>query len=83
MPTVRTIGILRAQATVGGIFVDHRIHTAWRDAEEETWTTEFLEVAEVSVPVGLRYDSHFIACGLQDPPDDGNTEGGVIDIGIT
>ena len=62
--TVGAVGIFGTQATVGGVFVDHRVHTPGGDAEKETGAPELLEVAEVAVPVGLWHDGHPIACCL-------------------
>ena len=79
---VGAIGILRAQAAVGGVFVDHRVHTSRRDAEEEARAAKLLEVAEVAVPVGLRHDGHAIAVSLEHTPDDGHPERRMVHIGI-
>ena len=65
------------------IFVHHRVHTTWRDAEEQTRTTEFLEVTEVTMPVGLGNDGHPIAVGFEYPTDDGCAKRRMIHIGIT
>ena len=72
--TVRRIGILRAQTAVGGVFIDHRVHSSWRYAKEQTWATQFFEVAVVAVPVGLRHYGHTIARCLEGTTDDGGTE---------
>ena len=80
---IGTIGILRAQATVGCIFVDHRVHTARSDAEEEARAPQFLEVAIVAVPVGLRNDGHPISGSLESSSDDCRPKRGVVDIRIT
>ena len=72
--SVGAVGILGAQAAVGGVFVHHRVHAARGDAEEKTGATQLLEVAEVTVPVGLGYDGHAVAGGFEGPSDDGGTE---------
>ena len=82
VPAIRTIGILRTQTTVGGVFIHHRVHTAWCHAKEEAGTSEFLEVAEVSVPVWLWHDGHTIACCLQRASDDSSAKGRMVDVGI-
>ena len=63
--TVRRIGILRAQTAVGSVLVDHGVHSSWRYAKEQAWATQFFEVAEVAVPVGLRHYGHTIARCLE------------------
>ena len=82
MTAVRAVGIFRTQATGGGVLVDHRVHTAWGNAEEEARTAELLEVAEVAVPVGLRYDGHAVTGSLERASDDGCAERRVVDISV-
>ena len=82
VPSVGTIGILRAQSAVGCVFVHHRVHAAWGNTEEESGAPEFLEVSEVTMPVGLWHDSHAIASCFEGSPDDGGSKRGVVDIGI-
>ena len=72
--TVRTIGILGAQSAGGGVLIDHRVHTARSNAEEQAGTAQLLEVAVVTMPVGLRNDGHPIACRLQCASNDSHTE---------
>ena len=79
---VGAVGILGAQAAGGGVLVDHRVHAAGTDAEEEPWPTQLLEVAVVAVPVGLGHDGHAVACCLQRASYDGGAERGVVDVGI-
>ena len=82
MAPVRAIGIFGAQAPIGGIFVDHRVHAPWRDAEEEARTPQLLEVAPVAMPVGLWHDGHTEACRLEGAANDGSTKGGMVHVGI-
>ena len=82
MATIGRIGIFRAQSAGGCVLVDHRVHAARRNAEEETGTSQTLEVAEVAVPVGLGHDGHTIACRLKDTPDDGNAKRRVVNVCI-
>ncbi len=49
----RGVGVVGAFSFAGSVVVDHRVHGAWRDAEEEAGGAEFFEVAEVVFPVGL------------------------------
>ena len=58
VPPVGAVGVFGAESSVGGVLVDHGIHGSGRDAEEEARASEFFEVAEVAVPVGLRYDAY-------------------------
>ena len=41
---VGSIGIIAAQTFVGSVFVDHAVHTACTDTEEETGTSQFLKI---------------------------------------
>ena len=82
MAAVRAIGILAAQTTVGGVFVDHRVHATGGNAKEETGTAQLAEIAEVAVPVGLGHDGHAPPSMLYHTADDGSAERGVVDIGI-
>lgn len=75
-------GIVVATSAASGIVVDHGIHGAGGDAEKVARNAEFLEVAEVVLPIGLWDDGHLEAFGFEDAPDDGGPERGVVDIGI-
>ena len=81
--TVRTVGVLGTQAAVSCVFIHHRVHASWRNAKEQTRPAQFLEVAEVTMPVWLGDDGYFIASRLQRTTYDGRSERGVVDIGIT
>jgi len=76
------IGIRGALAFVGGVVVDHAVHAAARHAEEVLGCPEFLEVAQVVLPVGLGDDGHLKTLTLNDPPDDRRAKCRMIDIGI-
>ena len=82
MTPVRRIGILGAQTTVGGVLIHHRVHIAGRDGKVQARAAEFLEIAEIAVPVGLWDDSHAIACGLERASDDSIGKGRMVNIGI-
>ena len=82
MAGIRTVGIVVAHAPVGRVAVDHRVHGTGRHSKEEPWASEFLEVAVVAMPVGLRYDRHFIALCLKEPADDSRAKRRMVDIGI-
>ena len=74
MTSVGAVGILRAQSSVGRIFVDHGVHAARCNAEEEPRAAQLLEIPVVSVPVGLRDDSHTIARRFKGTSDYGRAE---------
>ena len=76
------VGIVAAQPLVGGVVVDHRVHIAGGDAEEESGLAQFLEIPQVILPVGLRQNGHAQSLALQHTPDDRRPERGVIHIGV-
>ena len=80
--TVGTVSVLGAKTASSGVFVHHGIHAPRGNAEPQAWTTEFLEIAEIAVPVGLRNDDHAQAFGFQYATDDSHAERGMIDVGI-
>ena len=76
-----SVGIIGADLAVGGIAVDHRVHVAGSDPEEQVRLAQLHEVV-LAVPVRLADHADTKALGLQQPADDGHTEGWVIHIGI-
>ena len=52
------------------------------DAEEQSRTPQFLEVAEVAVPVWLRDDGYTIACRLEHSSDNSRPKRRMVDIGV-
>ena len=58
MTAVGRVGVFAAQTAGCGVFVHHRVHASGGDAEKQAGTTEFLEVTEVAVPVGLGNDAY-------------------------
>ena len=82
MASVRAISIFRAQALVGGIFVDHRVHAAWRNAEEQSRTAKLLEVAIVAVPVGLWHNGHTQPLSFKGASYNGRSKRRVVYVGI-
>ena len=80
--TVGAVGILAAQTTGGGVFVHHRVHRAGCNAEKQSRTTEFLEIAVIAVPVGLRNNGDAIASRFERAPDDRRAKRRMIDISI-
>ena len=78
----RRIGVVGAEAYVGRIVVDHRVHSARSNGKEEAWLAEFLEVTQVIAPIWLRHDGNTVALRLEDAAYDRRTKGGVVDVGI-
>ena len=78
----RSVGIVVTQTTGGGIVVYHTVHHSAVDSKEKSWLPEFAEVAQVVAPVGLRDDSHTVACCFECAPNDGCTEGRMVDVCI-
>ena len=76
------VGVVVAQAQVGRVVVDHRIHRSCRDAEEEPRGPEFCEVPQVVPPVGLRDDRHAIPFGFEQASHDRGAEGRMVDVGV-
>ena len=54
----RSVSVVAAQAFVGRVVVHHRVHAARRHAKIDSRLAEFLEVAQVVPPVGLRNERH-------------------------
>ena len=77
-----SVGIVAAQALVGGVVVHHRVHAARRHAKINSRLTELLEVTQVVAPVGLRDKRHTKAVVLQDPSDDRRPKRGMVDVGV-
>jgi hypothetical protein len=67
--------LLRRQA------VEHRVHVAGRDAEEEARFAETAEVVD-GAPVGLRDDADLEAAPLEEAGDERRAEGGMVDVGV-
>ena len=75
------IGVVRADFLVGGVAVDHRVHVAGRDAEEQVRLAELHKVV-FRLPVGLGDDADAKALRLQQPADNRHAERRVIHVGI-
>ena len=78
----RGVGVIGTDLFVRGVAVDHRIHVAGGDAEEQVRLTQLHEVV-FGLPVRLGDDAHAKALGLQQTTNDGHAERRVIDIRIT
>ena len=83
MASVGRIGIFASQPSVGRILVDHAVHTSGRYAEEQSWSSQFLEVAQVIAPVGLGDDGYFQSFGFKHSSDDGSTERRMVHVRIS
>ena len=76
------VGVFAAAFSGSGVVIDHGVHAAGGDAEEEPWGAEFFEVAEVVAPIGLGDDGDLEAFGFEETADDGGAEGRVVDVGV-
>ena len=76
------VGVVGTGFALRGVAVDHRIHVAGGDAEEEIRPAERFERRR-RMPVRLGDDADAKTLRLQQPPNDGHAEGGMIDIGVT
>ena len=77
----RGVGIVGADFFIGGVTVDHRVHVAGRDPEEQVRLTKLHKVV-FGLPVRLGDDADAKALGLQQPADDRHAERGMVDVGI-
>ena len=75
------VGIVAADLAVGGVAVDHRIHVAGGDAEEQVRLAQRLEGLG-RLPVGLRDDADAKALRLEHAADHGHAEAGVVHVGV-
>ncbi|MNO87222.1 hypothetical protein D3C76_786410 [compost metagenome] len=78
----RRVGVVGTDFLVRGVAVDHRVHVAGRDTEEQVRLAELHEVV-FGLPVRLGNDADAEALGLQQPADDRHAERRVIDVRIT
>ena len=79
--SVGGVGIVVANLPVGGVVVDHRVHVARRDPEEQPRTAE-LAPRLAAAPVGLREHGHAQPCRLEEAADEAVGKTRVIDVGI-
>ena len=75
------VGIVRADAPVGGVAVDHGIHVAGADAEEQIRPAQGLERFG-ALPVGLGDDADAETLRLEHAPDDGHAEARQVHVGV-
>ncbi len=76
------VGIIVTQFAIGGITVDHRVHVAGGDAEEQVRFAQPHEIFFIA-PVRLRNDADAEALRFQHAADDRHTKTRVVDIGVT
>ena len=78
---IRRVGVVMAQLAVGGIAVDHRVHVACGDAEEQVGFTQTHKVV-FAVPVRLRDDPHAEALRFKHTATNGHAEARMVNVGI-
>ena len=78
---VRRVGVGGTDFPVGGIAVDHRIHVAGGDAEEQVGFAQPPEVLG-RVPVGLADDADAESLRFEEPPHQRHAETRMIDVGV-
>ena len=78
---VGRVGVVGADLAVGGVAVDHRIHVAGGDAEEQVRLAQRAEGVG-RVPVGLADDADAEALRFQQAPDQRHAEAGMVDVGV-
>ena len=77
----RRVGIVMTQLAVGGVAVDHRIHVAGGDAEEQIRFTQAHKIVFI-IPVRLGNNPHAKPLRFQHASANRHAEARVIDIGI-
>ncbi len=75
------VGVVVADFAIRRVAVDHRVHVAGRDAEEQVRLAQYLERL-FRVPVGLGDDADAKALRFEQAPDDGHAERRVVDVGV-
>ena len=77
----RRVRVVAADLAICRVAVDHRIHVARGDAEEQIRFAQRLERIG-ALPVRLRNDADPEALGLQHAADHRHAEAGMIDVGV-
>ena len=80
MATVRGVSVFGTETFVGCVFVHHGVHGSRSNAKEEAWTTQFLEVSVISMPVRLWYNSHFQPFCLKNAADDSSRKRRMVNV---
>ncbi len=75
------VGVVVPHFAVRRVAVDHRIHVAGGDAEEQVRPAQHLE-GFFRMPVGLGDDADAKPLRFEQAPDDGHAERRVIDVGV-
>jgi hypothetical protein len=75
------VGVVMAQASVGGVAIDHRIHVAGSDSEKQIRLTQRPEGLGRG-PIRLGNDADPETLRFQQPADDGHAEAGMIHVGV-
>ena len=83
MARVWTECIFTSHTAIGSITIYHRVHGSWRNAKEQTWTSELFEITEITMPVWLRHNSHTIAISFKNSAKYSRTKGWMIYVGIS
>ena len=78
---VGRVGVVGADLAVGRVAVDHRIHVAGGDAEEQVGFAQFPEV-DRRIPVRLTNDADAETLCFEQAPDQRHAEAGMVDVGI-
>lgn len=82
MTGVWAVGIIMAFSAVGGIAVHHGVHGTGGYGEAQPWPSQLLEVAVITMPVGLWNDGNLKAFRLKHTSYHRGTEGRVVDIRV-
>ena len=69
------VGIIRANFSIAGVAVDHRIHVAGRNTKIQIRLAQLHEVF-CAVPIGLCDNSHSEALGLKRSSNDRHAKAG-------
>ena len=75
------VGIVAAHLPVRGVAVDHGVHVAGRDAEEQVGRPEHLEGVG-ALPVRLSDDADAETLGFQEPAHHCHAEARMVDVGV-
>ena len=80
--TARGVGVVVAHFAVCSVVIDHRVHVAGADAQQQPGSPEAAPVVG-RTPVGLADDAHTKPGCLQHATDDCHGEAGMVDVGIS
>ena len=75
------VGIVTSDTAIRSVAIDHGVHVAGGDAEEQVRSAERGECVG-AVPVRLGDDANAETLGFEDTADDGHTEAGVVNVRI-